>query len=43
MSEDWYLNGKGYSKEEWVEELKKIGSKHYREQRMLLNMEKYNL
>jgi hypothetical protein len=41
--EEWYLNGKKYSREEWVEELKKIGSSHYREQKILLDAEKYNI
>jgi len=41
--ERWLLNDKEYSREEWVEELKKIGSPHYEEQRMLLDMEKYNI
>jgi len=41
--EEWYLNDKIYSRDEWVEELKRIGSPHYREQKMLLNMEKYNI
>jgi antitoxin component YwqK of YwqJK toxin-antitoxin module len=41
--EEWWLNNKEYTREEWVDELKKIGSKHYREQKMLLNMENYNL
>jgi antitoxin component YwqK of YwqJK toxin-antitoxin module len=38
-----WLNGKQYLRKEWVEELKKIGSPHYGEQRMLLDVEKYNL
>jgi antitoxin component YwqK of YwqJK toxin-antitoxin module len=42
-SEKWFLNNNRYSREEWVEELKRIGSPHYEEQRMLLNMEKYNI
>jgi len=41
--EEWYLNGNYYLREDWVEELKKIGSPHYEEQRMLLDMEKYNI
>ena len=41
--EFWYLNGKGYRKEEWIDELKKIGSIHYEEQKMLFDFEKYNL
>jgi antitoxin component YwqK of YwqJK toxin-antitoxin module len=42
-SELWYLNGKKYSREEWVDKLKTIESPHYDEQRMLLDVEKYNL
>ena len=41
--ESWYLNDKEYSKEDWLEELKRIGSKHYGEQQMIYNTEKYNL
>ena len=41
--EGWWLNNKEYSREEWVEELKTIGSPHYLEQKMLLNVEKYNI
>jgi len=41
--EEWWLNNKKYSREEWVEKLKKIGSHHYEEQKMLLDVEKYNL
>jgi len=41
--EQWFLNNKEYSREEWVDELKNIGSKHYREQLFLLNANKYNL
>jgi hypothetical protein len=43
LFEQWFLNNKEYSREEWVEELKTIGSPHYLEQKMLLNTEKYNL
>jgi hypothetical protein len=39
----WYLNDKEYSRGEWVEKLKEIGSPHYREQKMLLDIEKYNI
>jgi len=39
----WWLTNNRYKRENWVEELKKIGSLHYEEQRMLLDMEKYNL
>jgi antitoxin component YwqK of YwqJK toxin-antitoxin module len=42
-SENWWLNGKFYSREKWVNELKVIDSKYYDEQKMLLNIEKYNL
>ena len=41
--ENWFLNNILYSREKWVEELKKIGSPHYGEQKMLLDAEKYNL
>ena len=41
--EEWYLNGNKYSREEWIEQLKKIRSKHYEEQKMLFDLEKYNL
>jgi len=43
LDEYWHLNDKKYSREEWVEELKKIGSPHYEEQQMLLDIEKYNI
>jgi len=43
QNEFWYLNGKEYSKEDWIEMLKKINSHHYEEQKMLYDMEKYNL
>jgi len=39
----WYLNDKPHSREDWVDQLKKIGSHHYEEQQMLLDMEKYNI
>jgi hypothetical protein len=41
--ENWFLNNKFYSRGEWVEKLKEIGSPHYGEQKMLLDAEKYNL
>jgi len=41
--EEWWLNSNKYKREDWVEELKKIGSPYYDEQRMLLDMEKYNI
>jgi len=41
--EEWSLNGNYYKREEWVEELKKIGSPHYEEQKILLDIEKYNI
>jgi hypothetical protein len=41
--ETWSLNGIEYTREKWIEELKKIGSEHYEEQRMLYDMEKYNI
>jgi hypothetical protein len=43
LSEKWSLNNKKYSREKWVKELKKIKSPHYEEQKMLLDVEKYNL
>ena len=43
QTEYWYLNDIKYSREEWVERLKEIGSPHYREQKMLLDAEKYNI
>ena len=42
-NEWWILNDKHYSKEEWVNKLKEIGSPHYKEQKMLLDVEKYNI
>ena len=39
----WFLKNKEYSREEWIDKLKKIRSKHYDEQKMLFDMEKYNL
>jgi hypothetical protein len=42
-SQYWFLNNIGYSREEWVNKLKEIGSSHYQEQKMLLEMEKYNI
>jgi hypothetical protein len=41
--EFWWLNGIQYSREEWVNKLKEIKSPFYKEQKMLLNIEKYNL
>jgi len=41
--EGWFLNDKRYTKEEWINELKEIGSEHYEEQKMLYDMEKYNI
>ena len=41
--DSWYLENNYYSKEEWIEGLKDIGSEHYEEQKMLYNAEKYNL
>ena len=41
--EVWYLNGKEYSRENWINQLKKIGSPHYEEQVALYNAEKYNI
>ena len=43
----YFLNGVKYEREEWLEELKKMNSPHYEEQKELYeleqNMEKYNL
>ena len=39
----WFLNNKGYSREEWINKLKEIDSEHYKEQEVLYNAEKYNL
>jgi hypothetical protein len=41
--ESWYLNGKRYTREEWIEELMNIGSLHYEEQKILYELEKYNI
>ena len=45
--EYYYLNDIGYDKKEWIEELKRMNSQHYKEQKDLYdmeqNMEKYNL
>ena len=43
INEQWFLNDKEYSRGEWVEKLKEIRSPHYREQKILLNAEKYNI
>ncbi len=43
QSEYWYLNGIMYSKKDWIKELKNINSKHYKKQKMLYDVEKYNL
>jgi hypothetical protein len=42
-SEYWFLNNKQYSRKKWIEKLKEIGSPHYKEQKMLIDAEKYNL
>ena len=42
-NEQWFLNDKEYTREEWVEKLKEIDSPHYDEQKMLLNVDKYNI
>ena len=39
----WYLNGKKYTRKKWIKKLKKIGSPHYEEQKMLYTQEKYNI
>ena len=31
---DWCLNGYSYSREEWIEKLKEIGSYHYEKQKI---------
>jgi len=41
--EIWSLKGIYYSRVDWINQLKKIGSPHYEEQQMLLDMEKYNI
>lgn len=41
--EYYWLNNRGYTREEWLEELKRIGSPHYKEQLMKYEVEKYNL
>ena len=41
--EGWWLNNKEYSREEWVDKLKEIGSPYYEEQKILLDAEKYNI
>jgi len=41
--EKYYLNGKEYSRHKWIEQLKNIGSKHYEEQKLLYDMEIYNI
>jgi len=41
--EQWWLNNKKYTHEKWVDKLKEIGSPHYEEQKMLLDLKKYNL
>jgi len=38
-----YHNNYEYSREEWVDFLKKIDSPYYEEQLLLYNTEKYNL
>lgn len=43
LHELYYLNGVNYFKVEWIEKLKEIKSSHYKEQKMLYDMEKYNL
>ena len=42
-SEIYYLNYKSYSRENWLNELKDIGSPHYEEQLLKYEAEKYNL
>lgn len=41
--EYYYLNNKEYTREEWLEQLKKIGSPHYEDQLMKYQAEKYNM
>jgi len=41
-SERWWLNDINYTRGEWVEELKNIGSPHQK-QKILLDTKKYNL
>ena len=39
----YYLNGDNYSREEWIDKLKEIGSPHYQDQLLKYEAEKYNL
>ena len=41
--EEYHLNDKNYSRIEWLEKLKEIGSIHYEEQKLKYDAEKYNL
>jgi len=43
LYEKWFLNDEVYSREDWIEKLKEIGTEHYEEQKMLYDAEKYNL
>ena len=40
---EWWLDNIKYTREDWVNKLKEIKSPFYKEQKMLLNIEKYNL
>ena len=39
----YYLNNIKYDREEWLKELKEINSPHYKEQKMLYEIDKYNI
>ena len=41
--EEYYLNNVEYYRKDWVEKLKEMDSPHYEEQKMLYNIDKYNL
>ncbi len=39
----YYLNGDIYDREDWINQLKEIGSPHYEDESIKYNSEKYNL
>ena len=41
--EEYYIDGDDYKRENWLEELKKMNSPYYDNQKMLYDAEKYNL
>ena len=41
--EEYYIKGYSYKKEDWINKLKEIKSPHYEEQKILYDMEIYNL